>query len=155
MILRIAPADLARIRALCRAAAPAEACGLLVGRGRRVLSVRRIVPAANLLAATPGRFELDPRLRLAVEKQCRGTRDRIIGHWHSHPGGRAEPSATDLAMAWEPELVWLVVAVAADGAAAAAFRPTPDATDFTPVPLARRQAGTRQKNPCNAPPIPT
>lgn len=98
----------AAILAATRAAAPAEACGLLVGRGRRILRVTRLVPAANLLAHVPGRFELDPLVRLRTERECRGGGERVIGHWHSHPDGPARPSATDLAMAYEPDLVWLI-----------------------------------------------
>ncbi len=149
-LLRLAPADLAAIRRHCRAAAPAEACGLLVGRGNGVLSVRRIVPAPNLLAATAGRFELDPAVRLAVEKACRDGPDRILGHWHSHPGGRPAPSATDLSMAWEPTLAWLILAIASDGQVSErAWFPDPTIPRFLPLALARR------KNPCNRPPFPT
>ena len=43
------------------------------------------------------------------------TNQRIIGHYHSHPNGRSMPSTRDLAMAWEPELVWLIVAVSNRG----------------------------------------
>lgn len=150
VLLRLAPADLAAIRRQCRAAGPAEACGLLVGRGTRVLTVHRAIPAPNLLAAIPGRFELDPRIRLAVEKECRQGPDRILGHWHSHPGGLPDPSPTDLAMAWEPELAWLILAVAAGGAVTErAWLPDPAAPGFLPLPLARR------KKPCAAPSFPT
>ena len=136
MILRLSPGHHAAILDSARAARPAEACGLLVGRGRGRLTVTRIVPAANLLAHVPGRFELDPRVRLAVEKECRGSPERVLGHWHSHPGGPASPSAADLAMAYEPDLVWLIVAVAADGTVDAnAFRLDPQSAGFRIVTL--------------------
>ncbi len=148
MILVLTPAQMAAITAAAAAAWPAEACGLLIGHGTRRLVVTREVPAPNLLAEIPGRFELDPRVRLREEKACRGSNDRIIGHWHSHPGGVAEPSATDLAMAFEPDLAWLIVAPPTT--CAAAFRPEPDAQRFRRLTLV-----IAQKKPCTPPSFPT
>ncbi|MGE5517939.1 MAG: M67 family metallopeptidase [Bacteroidota bacterium] len=96
------------------AAYPAEACGLLIGRGKgQLIRVTRVVPAPNLLAATGDRFELDPAVRIQVEKELRdsGTKDRIIGHYHSHTDGSSDPSATDRAMAFEPNLAWVIIGV--------------------------------------------
>jgi len=138
MSLVLTAAQLVAIEGECRAAWPAEACGLLIGRGRRLLKVARVMAAANLLADRGDhRFELDPRVRLDAEKQCRASGERVLGHWHSHPNGRAAPSATDLAMAFEPELIWLIVATPAAEAPchAQAFRPDPAHRRFRPVRL--------------------
>jgi proteasome lid subunit RPN8/RPN11 len=95
------------------AAHPREACGLLVGRadgrgGARVLAVH---PADNLLAGeSPDRFELDPAVRLRLQREIRGTELSVLGHWHSHPSGSSAPSATDAAQAFEAGLVWLIQA---------------------------------------------
>lgn len=140
MILQIEPSQLKSIVDAAEAAWPVEACGLVIGRGKgQLVRVTRIVPAANLLAAA-GRadmFELDPAVRLRVERELRdsGGKDRIVGHYHSHPDGTADPSATDRAMAYEPDLAWIIVGVV-DGQAIytqahrfddkrAAFRPVP------------------------------
>ena len=111
MKLTLSEAQLNVIRDQVLAAYPSEACGLLTGsqQGGDVL-VNEVWPATNLLADVAGRFELDPRYRLRVEKICRGTVHRVVGHWHSHPLGDAKPSATDLDHAYEPDLVWLIVA---------------------------------------------
>ena len=50
-------------------------------------------------------------LRAAAPAALPGAARRIIGHYLSHPEGTARPSATDLSMAWEPDLVWLITAV--------------------------------------------
>lgn len=106
-------AQLASIADAAEAAYPGECCGLLVGSGNRHLRVTRLVPAANLLRdEAHDRFELDPRIRFETERAVRGTTDRIVGHWHSHPDGAAIPSPTDLEQAWEPDLIWLIVGVA-------------------------------------------
>lgn len=114
MIL-ITPEHLKTIADAAEAAFPAECCGLLVGRGAlpRRLTVTRVIPAANLLAeAGCDRFELDPRARFEAMRQCEGTAERIIGHYHSHPDGSAHPSPTDLACAHEPDLAWIIAGVA-------------------------------------------
>jgi proteasome lid subunit RPN8/RPN11 len=118
---------------------PAEACGLVVGRGKgQLIRVTRIVPAANLVAATGDRFELDPQARLNIERELResGTKDRIIGHYHSHTDGTADPSGTDRAMAFEPELAWIIIGVL-DGQAiqTLAHRMDEKRGNFRPVPI--------------------
>jgi len=93
---------------------PAECCGLLIGAElpNGDLLVREIAPSANLDAAGGARaFEVDPRLILDWQKKTRGSAARILGHYHSHPDEPAAPSATDLARAWEPGQVWLIMTV--------------------------------------------
>jgi proteasome lid subunit RPN8/RPN11 len=105
LILPRAVAD--DILARARAAAPAECCGLLVGEGMRV---SRAVAVANVAAEPTRRFEIDPQRQFDLLRALRGTPERVIGHYHSHPGGPSAPSAHDLAMAHDPEAVWLIVA---------------------------------------------
>ncbi len=112
------------------AAYPAECCGLVVGTGNAAegWTVTRVVPAANVAPAEPGhstadRFEVDPQTRFDLERELRGQRDAVIGHYHSHPDHPAKPSATDLAKAFEPSLIWIIAGVAAGKATGlAAFR---------------------------------
>jgi len=122
-----------QLLALAEAAYPAEACALLVGEGG---AITRIVPAENVALDPRRHFEVDPgtqiRLRRAL-REAAGS-ESLLGHWHSHPDGRAEPSAIDAASAYEPHLVWLISSVAAGKAslpAAFAFQ----SGGFTPLPL--------------------
>jgi proteasome lid subunit RPN8/RPN11 len=129
---------------LAEAAFPREACALLVGsigNGNDSVEVRRVVPTANVAAAPERGFEIDPAAHIALLRSLRERNaaesivgPRIIGHWHSHPNGRAEPSATDAAMIHDPTLVWLISAVDAAGRAQPprAFRPQPDGR-FAPM----------------------
>ncbi len=114
MILQIDAALLKTMVDGAEAAWPAEACGLIIGRGKGQLArVTRVVPAANLLAGTTDRFELDPAVRIRVEKELRdsGTKDRIVGHYHSHTDGTSDPSATDRACAHEADMAWVIIGV--------------------------------------------
>lgn len=92
---------------------PAECCGLLVGeKDHDTHTLKRIVPSINLLKNQDNNyFEINPQTRINVERELRNTTEHIIGHFHSHPDQPATPSKTDIKMAYEPELIWLIVAV--------------------------------------------
>ncbi len=112
---------LGQITAAAETAFPGECCGLLAGRARgEDMEITRAVASPNIaLDGTNGSFEVDPKLRLDLMRRLDGGDERIVGHYHSHPGGGSEPSQRDINMAFEPELVWLIVPVI-DGRAAGA-----------------------------------
>lgn len=127
------------------AAYPIECCGLLVGRNDSATScvVTRIVASPNI-AEGPGtdRFEIDPQIRFNVMKELDapenidGPRHRIIGHYHSHPDHPAQPSETDLKMAYEPDLIWMITSVVAGQATlTTAHAVAADSSQFRQIPL--------------------
>ena len=91
-----------------RAAGLRECCGLIEGTreadGFRIVALH---PACNL-ADAPDRFDIDPRDQFAAYKTARARGRAIVGCYHSHPRGRAEPSAADLAGAGEENFLWLI-----------------------------------------------
>lgn len=113
-VIRISPAQLKQITEQAQAAYPGECCGLLAGRAGLdgSITVTRVVASPNA-AASPGndRFEVSPKVRFDLMRALDGTDEAIIGHYHSHPDHPPKPSKTDLSMAFEPELVWLITAV--------------------------------------------
>jgi proteasome lid subunit RPN8/RPN11 len=130
---------LRRIGTLTREAYPEECCGLLIGCRNTDGDVRVTEIAAAVNVAPPprrDRFEVDPAVRFATMRRLRGTEQDIVGHYHSHPDGPARPSGQDAASAFEPELIWLIVAVTAGTAGeAAAFRYDPVTAIFRRVPI--------------------
>ena len=104
-----------RLRAIvdhAEAAFPEECCGLLAGDGADGIIRIDEVHASENIAAEPGRrFEVEPALRLRLQRTLRDRGRRVVGIYHSHPNGPAQPSSRDLEAAWEPDLVWLVVGV--------------------------------------------
>lgn len=102
----IARSLLDRITALA-AAEPHEVCGLLLGEAGRIDA---IMPAANVAPDPARHFELDPATLIAAYRRARANGPAVIGHYHSHPSGVAEPSATDLACAAPDGSLWLIVA---------------------------------------------
>lgn len=116
--MHMAASHLQRIEAACAAAYPEEACGLLVGRWTgETARVSEVHASANVADAPHRAFEIDPRLLLALHKRLREGEDSLLGVYHSHPDGAAEPSLRDLERAWQPELIWLITAVRAGRAA--------------------------------------
>ena len=131
---------LAQLRAIERAAEdayPEEACGLLVGCSSPGEAYRVSTVEASANVAEPPRtrrFEVDPKLRLRLERALRESPDSVIGFYHSHPDGSAQPSETDISMIFEPDMVWLITAVT-DGRAGetAGWRPAEDGSAFLPL----------------------
>jgi desampylase len=116
--MHLAASHLRRIEAACEAAYPEEACGLLVGRwSGNAARVSEVHASTNVAEAPRRAFEIDPQLLLSLYKRLRQGADTMLGVYHSHPDSAAEPSAHDLARAWQPELIWLITAVR-DGRAA-------------------------------------
>jgi desampylase len=110
---------------------PDEVCGLMVGRDG---VVDQLVPARNV-AANPARsFEIDPATLLATHRTARGQGRQVIGHWHSHPNGRREPSRRDAARATDNGQIWLIIA-GGDITAWRAQARNPGPATFVSVPL--------------------
>lgn len=107
MTVAISSCVIELIQSAAAAAAPNEACGLLFGAPDRIDGAS---VAANVAADPRRRFEIDPAALFAALRAERGGGPTIVGHWHSHPGGRCEPSATDAAMASQDGRLWLIVA---------------------------------------------
>jgi len=114
------------------AAHPQECCGLLLGREGEVLEAR---PARNVSPCSERRFEIDPMALIAAHKAARGGGMQIVGYYHSHPKGDADPSETDAAMAAHDGALWAIVS----GTDIGWWRDGP--SGFVPVSIAVRQAG--------------
>jgi proteasome lid subunit RPN8/RPN11 len=107
MDLELTSGALATLLEEATKAHPRECCGLLLGRGARI---KRAVPAANVHPDPQRHFEIDPAALIAAHRAARSGGPQVLGYYHSHPNGRAEPSATDRAMASGDGLIWAIVA---------------------------------------------
>lgn len=97
-----------QIQQLARDAAPRECCGLLLGTCEAdLLRVTSVHPARNL-ATQADRFDIAPQDHFAAQRSARASGVAVIGCYHSHPGGVAQPSATDLAGASQDGFLWLI-----------------------------------------------
>ena len=115
-MISLSKASLKDITDAAENAYPRECCGLLAGytdeTGGRLIT--RVVLSRNLSSGdTRDSFEVDPKVRFDLMRNLEqvGNGETIVGHYHSHPNSPALPSSRDLAMAHEPNLVWVIVAV--------------------------------------------
>jgi proteasome lid subunit RPN8/RPN11 len=119
--------------------APEEVCGVLAGaRGteeRQVeessSEVRRVEahhPAGNAAETPQTRYEIDPREQLELLEAVEAAGREVVGFYHSHPRGPAQPSATDAAQATWPDRSYVIVALdGGDEASVSSWRWTGEA----------------------------
>lgn len=88
-------------------ASPHECCGLLLGQGGTVNAAQ---PAANVHPDPASHFEIDPAALIAAHRAARVGGPEVLGYYHSHPNGRAEPSATDQVQASGDGRIWAIIA---------------------------------------------
>jgi len=135
-MISISTALMEQITKACEAAYPEECCGLLSGTGDPP-TITGVHPSDNVRATRKrDRFEVDPKVRFDLMRALEDGPGRIVGHYHSHPDHSAEPSPHDLEMAFEPDLLWLIVAVEGGRASeTTAHRVNPGRTAFEKLAL--------------------
>lgn len=108
MTMRISRALLERLHGEAAAAPDREICGILLGNETEILDA---VAARNVSEHPEDSFEIDPQALFAAVRAERSGAAAWIGHYHSHPNGRAEPSPRDrAAAAGTPVKYWLILA---------------------------------------------
>jgi proteasome lid subunit RPN8/RPN11 len=83
---------------------PLEACGLLAGKGSKVLIVRAI---SNILNS-PIRFRMEPQEQITAFNEFEVNDWDLLAIYHSHPKGPAFPSNTDISEAFYPEAISVI-----------------------------------------------
>ena len=87
---------------------PEEACGLLGGRDGRAT---RLYPIENV-HHSPVAFEMAPLQQIKAMLAMEAEGLELVAIFHSHPHGPARPSATDVANAYYPDAVQLIISLA-------------------------------------------
>jgi proteasome lid subunit RPN8/RPN11 len=119
-LIAIAPAVRRAIVAQARREQPQECCGLLVGDRGRVLFA---VPMRNV-AASATRYRVDDASHLELRRVLRQFSPSLslLGVYHSHPAGVAEPSPTDVDEAMYPEWAYVIIGLEPRRTLVRAFR---------------------------------
>jgi [CysO sulfur-carrier protein]-S-L-cysteine hydrolase len=95
----------AALLAHAEAEQPNEACGMLAGIGGRVYRVYQV----ENIHHSPTVYELNPAQQIAAFLDLEAAGWELNGIYHSHPAGPAEPSPTDIAQAYYPDSVYVIV----------------------------------------------
>jgi proteasome lid subunit RPN8/RPN11 len=106
MDVRVSRPALDRLLAEAAGVAPEECCGILLGSDGSITEVRA---AANVAHDPRRRFEIDPQALVDAHRAARRGGPQVVGYYHSHPRGPAEPSATDCAQAAHDGRIWAII----------------------------------------------
>ncbi|MEP7272159.1 MAG: M67 family metallopeptidase [Acidobacteriota bacterium] len=96
------------IKAHALSEAPNECCGMLGGAGTRVTSRYAL---RNLSPSPETRYSAAPEDIFVTMRKMRLAAQELVAIYHSHPRGRPYPSATDIDLAYYPEIAYLIVAL--------------------------------------------
>lgn len=107
MKLEVSSAVLRALHAQAAVAHPRECCGILLGEGS---AINALIPARNVHPRPERHFEIDPQALVDAHRAARAGGPQVVGYYHSHPAGVAEPSATDRHEAAHDGRVWAIVA---------------------------------------------
>ncbi len=88
-----------------RESLPLECCGLLAGEGNLV---RFVYPLTNAQSSAVA-FTIAPAEHFGAWRHAETNGWELIGAFHSHPVGPEQLSTTDVALAGEPDWVYVVV----------------------------------------------
>ena len=80
--------------------APIESCGYLLGPDKKTATVN--YPMRNI----------DPKEQFAAVKYARQNGLVIVGNWHSHPASPSRPSAEDIRLAFDPNILYFILSLA-------------------------------------------
>lgn len=81
---------------------PQECCSLLMGDvDENRVAIKEVVPAGNVTDLDPRRnYLIDWQTLLGALTRSSLTTDKVVGCFHSHPGGESRPSPSDTWTAW-------------------------------------------------------
>lgn len=110
---RLSPELHAELVAWAAAGAPNEACGILAGDraasdGGRAI---RFHPLTNV-EASPFLYRIDPVEQLHAMLAIDDADEVVWGIFHSHVASPAEPSVTDVSLAFYPDALYLIGSLA-------------------------------------------
>lgn len=100
-----------------KAELPNEACGLLAGKDNQIVKNY----ALTNVDASPEHFSFDPSEQFKTLRAARSEGLQILANYHSHPETPARPSQEDIRLAFDPNIVYIIVSLAQTEPVAKAF----------------------------------
>lgn len=89
---------------------PEEVCGYLAGTGNQVT---RHYQMTNIDHSNE-HFSFDPAEQFQVVREVRKEGLEILANYHSHPETPARPSQEDIRLAFDPNISYVIVSLAAE-----------------------------------------
>ncbi|OFX62667.1 MAG: hypothetical protein A2066_18705 [Bacteroidetes bacterium GWB2_41_8] len=89
---------------------PEEVCGYLAGTGRTVTKQFRLTNIDHSFE----HFSFDPKEQFQAVREARNLGLEILANYHSHPATPARPSEEDIRLAFDPNISYVIVSLAAE-----------------------------------------
>lgn len=106
------------IVAQARRELPDESCGYLLGEGDEVTGHYPMTNADH----SPEHFSFVPKEQFEAVRHARRLGLKIVGNWHSHPSSPSRPSEEDIRLAFDPDIAYFILSLAAGEPVLNAFR---------------------------------
>ena len=87
---------------------PYEACGYLAGKDSLIYKHYELTNTDKCVE----HFSMDPKEQFAAVKDMRSQGLKLHGVYHSHPTYPAQPSAEDIRLAHDPDIIYVIVSLA-------------------------------------------
>ena len=113
--MRLSRVQFDQIVAQARADAPLETCGLMAGRDG---NVERVLPVPNVLSSRV-EYRMGGQAFADAMAACHF---EPLAIYHSHPDGPCVPSPTDIAQAFYPDSIYIIISLAQEPPSVKAFR---------------------------------
>ncbi len=114
-----------------RAELPNEACGLLAGKGFEAQKRYALTNAD----ASPEHFSFLPAEQFQVLRSARAEGLEILANYHSHPATPARPSEEDIKLAYDPNILYIIVSLASAEPVVKAFHLRQGIVENVPVSI--------------------
>ena len=98
--------------------APVEACGYLAAQDGIIVAAYELTN----IDRSQEHFSFDPKEQFAAMKKARTRGLEICAVYHSHPASPARPSAEDIALAHDPNMLYVIASLAGGQEEIRAFR---------------------------------
>ncbi|MFZ5800304.1 MAG: M67 family metallopeptidase [Candidatus Omnitrophota bacterium] len=118
MSLKITQAICNQLVALAKQSSPIEAGGYLAAKEGMVVAVY----ALTNVERSEEHFSFDPKEQFAALRESRAKGLELCAVFHSHPTSPARPSAEDIALAYDPNMLYVIVSLAEGREDIKAFR---------------------------------
>ena len=110
---------------------PNEACGYLAGKDNLICKHYELTN----MDQSEVHFSMDPKEQFAAVKDMRDQGLKLSGVYHSHPAGPTHPSAEDIKLAHDPDIIYVIVSLADNKSIASAFSIRKGEVKLVPVEI--------------------